>query len=364
MRQLICFMMTVCFIGTCLAGGSVNLLIWGQYTNPKTIPIFEQQTGIHVNQSYYDSADMLRGILMTGNNGYDVALPALVDMPQLIKAKLLLPIDKAQIPNYKHLNPALLKKTAMLDPDNRYGIIYQWGTTGIAYNVKKIRQILGPNAPTDRWDLLLNPLYLDKLRQCGVDFLDDPQAVFGTTLHYLGLNPNTTNPADYRKATAHLMRLRQDITSFNNFTYINDLANGNVCIAMGYSGDVLRAIEAAKAANDKVQLRYVIPKSGAQIWFDMLVIPVGAPNYNNALRLLNFFLSARVSAWNSNFNFQPNGVADSRPYLLAQLKQPNVTPDQQVIKKLFVIHHAPHSIAALYNQLWFKVRYGFDFNME
>ena len=359
MRQLIWLIITLLSVSS-FAQGNVNFLVWGQYTNPKTVPAFEQKTGININQSFYDSADMLRGILMTGNNGYDVAVPALVDMPQLIKAKLLLPIDTAKIPNYKNLSPVLLKKTAKLDPGNRYGIIYQWGTTGIAYNVKKIRQILGPNAPVDSWQLLMNPKYLDKLRRCGVDFLDDPQAVFGATLHYLGLNPNTTNPADYRKAVAHLMRLRRDIMSFNNFTYINDLANGNACIALGYSGDVLRAIQAAKQAHDHVKLRYVIPKGGAQIWFDMLVIPAGSPNYNNALRLINFLLSPKVSAWNSNFNFQPNGVPNAAPYLLPELKQPNVTPSSKVIKTLFIVHHAPDNIAALYNRLWFKVRYGFD----
>ncbi|MDF2690742.1 MAG: bacterial extracellular solute-binding family protein, partial [Gammaproteobacteria bacterium] len=266
MKKLFCALISCLFLGTAIAyaddPNTVNFYNWGEYIEPSLVPNFEKQTGITVNQNYFDSDSTLKAKLLTGNTGYDLVVPEGA-FRQEIQAGLFTPIDKSQIPNYKLLSPAIYKKMAEMDPGNVYGIDYSWGTIGIAYNVKEIRKVLGPNAPVNNWEILLEPKYLSKLQSCGVSYLDDPVLVYGITLHYLGMNPNSTNPEDFIKATNFLMNSRQYLTYFSNSSYIFDLAGGNLCLAMAYSGDAMRARNYALQAHNGVDIQYVIPQGGA-----------------------------------------------------------------------------------------------------
>jgi len=334
----------------------VNFLNWANYMSPKSIPTFEQQTGIKVNRSYFDGGDMLRAKLLAGGSGYDVIMPASANLPQYIQAKLLQPLDISKLPNYQLRDKTLYHIVASNDPGNRYGVIYTYGTTGIAYNKAMIRQYLGKDAPVDSWKILFDPKYLKKLKGCGVSFLDSPVQVFGITLRYLGYNPNTTDPKALEAATKYLMKIRKYFTYFSNNRYIFDLASGNICIAMAYSGDTLRAEKLAEGAHDQVHLGYHIVPGSVPIWFDMMAIPYNAPHPESALKFINAMLNPKIAAENSNYIMQPNAIPASKPYLSAKLQETNVT--DKILKTGFILHYPTQALQPLVNRLWFSVRYG------
>ncbi|MDF2939613.1 MAG: bacterial extracellular solute-binding family protein [Gammaproteobacteria bacterium] len=336
---------------------TVNFYNWGEYIDPSLVPAFEQQTGITVNQNYFDSDSTLKAKLLTGHTGYDLVVPEGA-FSQEIQAGLFLPLDKSKIPNYKLLSPAIMKKMAVMDPGNVYGIAYSWGTIGIAYNVDKIRQILGPDAPVNNWEILLDPKYLSKLQGCGISYLDDPVLVYGVTLHYLGMNPNSTNPEDFIKATNYLMGNRQYLTYFSNSSYIFDLAGGNLCLSMAYSGDAMRARNYALQAHNGVNIKFVIPQGGAPIWFDVMAIPKGAPHIEATYKFINYLLDPKNQAVLSNYLFQPNATPASEPYLNSIMQDPNVTPPDNIIDKLFIVQVPPPKIEEVVSKLWLQVRYG------
>jgi putrescine transport system substrate-binding protein len=338
----------------------VNFLNWAEYIDPSTIDAFQKQTGIRINQSFFDGSDMLKAKLMAGGSGYDLTVPALSDMIQEIPAGVFQPLDKSKLPNYKYRDPEIYEFASKVDPDNTYGIVYMYGTTGISYNPALIKQVLGKDAPLDQWKIIFDPNYLAKLKGCGVAFLDEPVQVFGLTLHYLGLNPNSTNPADYYKAAAYLMTIRQYLIYFDNNRYITDLAAGNICIAMGYSGDTMRAKANAEEMHAKIDVEYSLPKGGAPIWFDMLAIPKNAPHVAATLAFINYLMDPKVAAKNSNFLFQPSALIDMKQYydpLL--LTTPGMLPDnQQAATGLFNVHIPPPALNDLETKLWMQVKYG------
>jgi putrescine transport system substrate-binding protein len=340
----------------------ITLINWASYMPPEVIQNYKAQTGIDVIQTYYSGADMLKGMLMAGNTQYDLAVPALVDMEQEIQAGLYLPLDKSLIPNLKNVNPDLYKISARIDKGNTYGIIYSYGTTGIAYNIDKIHEILGPDVQIDSWKFLFDPKYLSKLSKCGVSFLDDPTQTLGITLLYLGLDPNTQREEDYQKATQYLMTLRPYLTYFNNDIYMQDMANGNICIAMAYSGDTLRIMQAAKQANDKVHVEYVVPQEGSAIFFDMMVVPKHAAHPEEAMKFINYLLEPKVMAQISNYLGQPNAVPASTPYLIPELNSPRFTPNQSVAPRLVSLHDPTFAMNTFVSNSWFQVRYGVHMN--
>lgn len=337
----------------------VNFLNWAQYMDPTVIQAFQKQSNIKINQSFYNGSDMLQAKLMAGNAGYDVIVPALVDMQDEIHNHLLQPLNKQWLPNLKYRNKTLYQLTRKIDPNNTYGVIYEYGTTGIAINVNEVKQALGKlKIPTNNWDLLLTPKYLKKLKSCGVSFLNSPTQVFGIVFHHLHINPNTKNPKDYEKATRYLMTIRPYLTYFANTRYESDLASGNICVAMGYSGDTLQGALWAKQAGDKVNIQFISPTNGVPIWFDMLAIPKGAPHPRAAHRWVNYLLGAKASAKNSNYLQQPNSTLSSKPYLDPVLNTPLATPNNATLKNAFLIHDMPPALKPLVSRLWFKVKYG------
>lgn len=211
--------------------------------------------------------------MLAGRTGYDVVVPSNHFLGKQIKAGAFQKLDKAQLPNYANLDPVLLKRLEKNDPGNQYAVPYLWGTNGIGYNVEKIKAVLGVDK-IDSWAMLFEPENIKKLSSCGVSFLDSGDEMIPAMLNYLGLNPNSEDPEDYKKAEAQLLKIRPYVTYFNSSKYISDLANGEICVAAGFSGDIFQARERASEAGKGVDIAYVIPKEGGNLWFDMLAIPV------------------------------------------------------------------------------------------
>lgn len=331
---------------------------WAIWIDPSVIINFENQTGITVNQTYFSDESFLKAKLLEKNNGLDLVVPTLRDLQVEMAAGLFQPLDKSQLPNYKNIDSNLLAKAAVADPGNKYGLIYDWGTIGIGYNVDIIHKILGPNVNIDDWQYALDPKYLSKLQKCGVSYYDTPLIIYGITLFYLGMNPNSTNPNDYIKATQYLLNIRQYLTYFSNSNYIYDLASGNLCLVIGYSGDVLRAQNFAKIAGKNINIKFVIPKSGAPIEFDMIAIPKDAPHLNATYKFLNALLEPKNAALTSNYIFAPNEIPASKPYLSATFDDPNAAPSGAMMQKLFPILTPSPTINQQVNDMWLQVRYG------
>lgn len=337
----------------------VNFMNWAVYIDPPVISDFQNETGITVNQTFFSDENMLKAKLLAQNNGLDVVVPTLNDMQQEIPMGLFQPLDKSKISNYKNLNPALMKITSSIDKDNKYGVVYDWGTLGIGYNVDLIKKILGPDVKIDDWKFVFDPKYLSKLQSCGIAYYDTYSTIFGLTLFYLGKNPNSTNLADFQYATDYLMGIRKYLTYFSNSNYMFDLASGNLCIVLGYSGDILRAQTYAKATGKNINIQYVIPKQGTQIVFDMMAIPKDAPHPEAAYQFINFLLQAKQAARTANYIFAPGAVIGENQYYNETMKNPIASPSQDFINsKLFNINLPPPSINQEVNRLWLEVRYG------
>jgi len=246
------------------------------------------------------------------------------------------------------------------DKDNKYGIPYLMVTTGIGYNVDKVKAVLGKDAPVDSWDLILKPENLEKLKSCGVSFLDAPSEVYATVLHYLGKDPNSTNAADYTGAANDLLlKLRPNIRYFHSSQYINDLANGDICVAIGWSGDVMQAANRAKEAKNGVNVAYAIPKEGALTYFDMFAMPADAKNKDAAYQFLNFLMKPDVMAGISNYVYYANAVKDSTPLVKAEVRDnPNVYPPADLRAKLFTLNVQSPKLDRVITRAWTKVKSG------
>ncbi|CAK8736672.1 Putrescine-binding periplasmic protein [Sodalis praecaptivus] len=242
---------------------TLHVYNWSDYIGPNTVPDFEKKTGIKVVYDVFDSNEVLEGKLMAGSTGFDIVVPSASFLERQLSAGVFQPLDKSKLPNYKNLDPELLKLIIRHDPDNKYAVPYMWATTGIGYNVDKVKAVLGKDAPVNSWDLVLKPENLEKLKSCGVSFLDAPSEIYATVLNYLGKDPNSDNAADYTgPATDLLLKLRPSIRYFHSSQYINDLANGDICVAIGWAGDVMQAANRAKEAKNGVNIAYSIPKEG------------------------------------------------------------------------------------------------------
>ncbi len=349
---------------------SLNFTNWADYMSPDLIPCFRKLSHTNVRLSYTTDDNMTRAKVMTGASGFDVIEQGALYLPSEIQSGALVKLDKTKLPNWKYRNKAIYEKISQInDPGNNYAIVYSYGTTGIAYNQKAVDRAFkmpkGKHVIPDGWKYLFNDKYLKILSHCGVSLLDEPEQVFGNYFYYKGINPNTTSKAEYEKAALYLIHhVRPYIKYFDSNKYQNDFTAGNLCVVMGYSGDVVRSVERAKVINPKLALKYVLPKEGTNIWFDMLMIPKGAKNLDAAYRFLNFNMEPYVSAMNSNYIYQPNGVIDNRQYLNTLFKDPNINPTQKMIKKMYVLNIHPPKFQAFVSKMWMYVKYGIDFTPQ
>lgn len=355
-RMLLCVsLLTGASLPTHAAQQTLHIYNWSDYIAKDTIPNFEKETGIKVVYDVFDSNEVLEAKILAGHTGYDLVVPSNDFLGKQIKAGAFLKLDKTKLTHYKNLDPklmTLLSKSA--DPGNQYGIPYMWGTTGIGYNVDKIKKILGPNAPLNSWDLVFQPKYMKKLQKCGVSFLNAPTEILSAALNYAGKNPNSTKPSDYTKVALPLLdRIRPYITEINSSQYINDLANGDVCVVIGWSGDVLQAADRAEQAKNGVHIKYMIPKEGAMVWFDMMAIPKDAPNPNAALKFINYILRPKVVAQISDYVAYANPNLASKPYLEKDiLNNPAIYPPEAIRQKLYTAKMLPMKIDRLRTRVW------------
>jgi putative spermidine/putrescine transport system substrate-binding protein/putrescine transport system substrate-binding protein len=335
----------------------VNISNWNGYIADDTLAGFTQSTGIKATYDIHDSNEVLESKLMTGNTGYDVVSPSNHFLSRLIKAGAIQKLDRGQLPNWKNLDPALMKKLEVNDPGNQYGYPYMWGTAGIGYNVEKIKAIFGNTDVTHSWKLFFAEENIKKLSQCGVAIIDNPTQILPITLNYLGLPPHSHEPADYKKAEQALLKIRPYVQYFHASKYISDLANGNVCAVIGFNGDIVQAAASAKEANNGIDIAYSIPDEGSTLWFDMVVMPKSAPHEKNGYAYMNYLLTPQVIAniSNSIHYANPNLAADQ--YVTPAVKQDlAIYPPKTVLEKLFTVEELPAAIARLSTRLWTKLK--------
>ncbi len=358
LRKTLLAVTTLTVMGTAVAEPTVRVYNWSDYVGETTLEDFQKATGITPVYDVFDSNETLEGKLLAGHTGYDVVVPSSNFLAKQIKAGAFQKLDKSQLPNWQNLDPALLKQLEKSDPGNQYGVPYLWGTNGIGYNVDKVKAALGTDK-LDSWAILFEPENLKKLSKCGVSFMDSPDEVYPAVLQYLGLDPNSTNPEDYKKAEAQLLKVRPYITYFHSSKYISDLANGNICVAFGYSGDVFQARSRAAEAKKGVNIGYAIPKEGANLWFDLLAIPKDAKNVKEAHAFINYLLQPEVIAKVSDYVGYANPNPKAGELMNAELRQDEtVYPPQAVMDKLYVMKELPPQILRLETRSWTRVKSG------
>lgn len=313
---------------------ALNLYIWNDYLAEDTISNFEKEFGIKVSVSYYGSNEELEAKLAPGNSGFDVVVPSASFYERQIKAGYYQKLDKSLLPNLKNMDPDIEARLAMHDPGNEYAVLHMWGTTGIGYNVAKIKEAM-PDAPVDSWQLVFDPKVASRFQKCGIALLDSAAEMYAMTLAALGKDPNTQKPEDLEQATNAMMAIRPYIRYFDTQRMISDLANGEICLAVGYNGDLLQARDRAVENNTGHEIRYVIPKEGSIIWFDSYLIPKDAPHPKNAHTFINYMLRPEVIAAVTNTVNYPNGNAAAAQYVDPEvLSDPSVYPPQEVKAKL------------------------------
>ena len=339
---------------------TLHIYNWSDYIAPNTVPDFQKETGIKVVYDVFDSNEVLEGKLMAGSTGFDLVVPSASFLERQLAAGVFQPLDKSKLPNYKNMDPELLKMVAQHDPGNKYAIPYLWATTGIGYNVDKVKAVLGKDAPVDSWDLVLKPENLEKLKSCGVSFLDAPAEIYATVLNYLHLDPNSTKASDYTGAANDLLlKLRPNIRYFHSSQYINDLANGDICVAIGWAGDVMQASNRAKEAKNGVNVAYSIPKEGALAFFDVFAIPADAKNLDEAYQFLNYLMEPKVIAQISNTVYYASGNKAATPLVNEDVRNnPGFYPPADVQAKLFTLKVQDPKIDRVITRSWTKVKTG------
>ena len=344
--------------GTAMAEPTVKVYNWSDYIGETTLADFQKATGIKAVYDVFDSNETLEGKLLAGRSGYDLVVPSNHFLGKQIKAGAFQKLDRSQLPNWENLDPLLLKQLEVNDPGNQYSVPYLWGTNGIGYNVAKVKEVLGIDA-IDSWDVLFEPENMKKLASCGVSFLDSADEMIPSVLKYMGLDPNTQNAEDYAKAEAKLLAVRPYVTYFHSSKYIGDLANGNICVAAGYSGDILQAADRAEEAGKGIEIAYSIPKEGANLWFDMLAIPVDASNPKEAHAFINYLLDPAAIAGVSDYVGYANPNLKAGELMDQDVRNDeSVYPPQAVLDNLFISAEMPVKVQRLMTRSWTKVKSG------
>jgi putrescine transport system substrate-binding protein len=316
------------------SGKVLNLYIWSDYLAPNTLSDFEKQTGIKVHVAYYDANETLETKLLAGSSGFDIVVPSASYFERQIKAGVYLPLDKSKLPNLKNMDPQLMTRVALHDPGNAHGVIYLWGTNGIGYNEKMVKALM-PDAPLDSWRMVFDPVVASKVAKCGISVLNSPAEMMRAVFSYLGKDPNSQKPEDLAQGEAVLLKIKPYIRSINSSEYIEALANGDLCVAVGYNGDVLQARDRAQDANKGIEIKYSMPKEGTILWFDMMAIPKDAPHPESAYAFINFVMTPEVIGEITNFKGYANANAGAQP--LASVKNdPGIYPTPELMPKLTV----------------------------
>lgn len=355
-------------IGLCLSAvasavsaeaASVHVYNWYDYIGPTTLKDFETDTSIKPVYDTFDSSEVMESKLLVGSSGYDVAVASSYSLPTLIQAGVLAPLDRNALTNYPHMDPELLAKLATNDPGNQYAVPYLWGTTAIGYNIGKVKAALGDDAPVDSWDLLFKEENIAKLSECGVTMLDSPSEMLPIVLNYLGLPPNSTNPDDYRQVEELMLKLRPYFRYFDSSKFITDLANGDTCVAVGWSGAMLEAKGNAEEAGNGVEIAYSLPKEGSPLWFDTLVLLKDAPHPEQGLAFINYLMRPEVIAPTSEYLNYPNGNRDATALLPEDVRNnPAVFPPEEAMALLYALQPLPQRAERVRTRTWSKIKSG------
>jgi putrescine transport system substrate-binding protein len=338
---------------------TVNFYNWSNYVAPGVLEDFTRQTGIKVVYDTFDANETLETRLLAGKSGYDVVVPTAYFLQRQIAANIFQKLDKSRLPNLVNAWPEVTKRLATYDPGNVYAANYMWGTTGIGYNVKTVQKILGADARIDSWDIVFKPENLAKFRDCGVHMLDSADDILPAALNYLGLDPNSTQQADLEKAADVVSKIRPYVRKFHSSEYLSALATGEICLVVGWSGDIMQARSRAAEAKSEVEIGYAIPKEGAQMFFDNLAIPADARNVSEAYELINYLYRPEVAARNSDFLSYANGNLASQKLIDPKiLDDKTIYPDQATLAKLFVITARDPATQRIINRLWTRVKTG------
>jgi putrescine transport system substrate-binding protein len=336
----------------------LNFFNWSDYIGSDTIPAFEKLTGIRVHVSYFDSTETAESRILTGNSGFDVVVTGGPYFEREIRSGAYLALDKQKLPNLVNLDPVLMSQVATNDPGNAHGVVYMWGTHGIGYNEKMVAAAL-PHVPVDSWRLIFDPAFATQLARCGINILDKPAGVMRLVLKYLGKNPNAPSPEDLADVESVLMKIRPYIRTIDSSSYIQALANGDICIALGTNGDLVQARKQAQEAKSGNQIDYVIPKEGSLLWFDELAIPRDAPHVANAHLFINYLLNPSVLAGISSFIGYANANVAATSLLEPSIaSDPIIYPPADVQQRLFVQTDDPPEQSRAITRIWQKFKTG------
>jgi len=336
----------------------LNVYNWSDYIQPTVIRDFEKEYGIHVNYDVYDSNEILETKLLTGHTNYDVVVPSGAFLERQLQADIYQKLDKSLLPNLKYIDPQVERSEAVYDPGNRYSVDYTWITSGVGYNTADIRARL-PDAPVNSWRMLLDPAVVSKFQDCGVSMLDAPSEVVGTVLLYLGRNPNSNSPEDLKAAEQVLKAVRPYLRYVDSSRYIDMLANGDICLVMGWSGDVKQAHDRAQEAGKGIDIAYSIPQQGAIVNYDILAIPADAPHVVNAHLFINFLLRPEIAARNSNLIKYAMSVSpDLQPLDPGVRNDPGVYPPPEVRARLTPERARPAGYQRLLTRAWTRFKTG------
>jgi putrescine transport system substrate-binding protein len=336
----------------------VNVYNWSDYIDNSILEDFTKETGIKVVYDVFDSNEILETKLLAGGSGYDVVVPTGPFLARQIQAGVFQKLDKSKLPNLANMWPDVMQRLGKYDPGNEYAVNYMWGTTGIGYNVDKVKAALG-DVPIDSWAVLFDPANAEKLKSCGINILDSPDETFAIAMNYIGKNPDSKETADLEAGGDVYMKIRPFVRTFNSSAYIDELANGDACITIGWSGDVLQAKSRAEEAKNGVNVNYVIPKEGTYMWFDNLAIPADAKNVEEAHAFINYLMKPEVIAKASNYVQYANGNLASQKFLdEAVFKNPSVYPTAETTKKLFTISPYGPRESRVLNRLWTTIKTG------
>ena len=337
----------------------INVYNWSDYIDPAVLEDFTKQTGIKVQYDTFDANETLETKLLAGRSGYDIVVPSAYFLERQIKAGVFQKIDKTRLNNLGNIWPEIANRLAVYDPGNQYAVNYMWGTTGIGFNVEAMRERLGPNGKIDSWDVVFKPENLAKFKDCGVTMLDSSDDIMPAALHYLGLNPNSTDERELQRAADLLLKVRPLVRKFHSSEYLNALASGEICFVVGWSGDIKQAQKRAAEVKNGVEIGYAIPKEGAQMFFDNLAIPKDAAHVAEAHAFIDFLLKPEVAAKNSNLVAYANGNLASQKYIdKAVFDDPSVYPDPTTMKLLYTVSARDQKSQRVVTRLWTKIKTG------
>jgi putrescine transport system substrate-binding protein len=344
---------------TAASAQEVRVYNWSDYIDEELLAKFEEETGLELVYDVFDSNEVLETKMLAGGSGYDVVVPTGTFLQRQISAGAFQPLDKDKLPNLENMWDVISERTAKYDPGNEYSINYMWGTTGLGVNVPRVKEILGEDAPVDSWDLVFKEENMEKLAECGVHFLDAPAEMIPAALNYIGEDPDSHDPEVIEKAAEVYEPIRPHIAKFHSSEYINALANGDICVAVGWSGDILQARDRAAEADNGVEISYFAPNEGAQMWFDQMAIPVDAPNPEGAHQFLNFIMDAENMAAASNYVYYANGNEAAQAFLNEDvIGDPAIYPSAEALDNTFTTTPYPARVQRTVTRLWTRIKSG------